>query len=138
MEARIQAQEDLIAAQQKQMASEREKRDTQMLKIVADFTNELDLLRARHDASTTNGGPVPAAAESAAPTLGQNKVIDTTVLGEPDMYYGEREKWNGWSFVFRVYMMAVDREYAEVFDRTEHSDVPMYNSLGAQSTIEEA
>ena len=69
-----------------------------------------------------------AAAASAAPLTEGSRVIDTRVLGRPDMYYGEREKWKDWSFVFRVYMMAVDPEYANTFERIERSDVAMYNA----------
>ena len=55
--------------------------------------------------------------------------VDTRVLGKPDLFYGQRDAYVDWSFVFKAHMNAMDAIYKEIFNRAEASVEPLYNAV---------
>ena len=58
----------------------------------------------------------------------ESRLVDTRVIGKPDMYYGEREKWRDWSMVLKAYMMAVDPDYVDAYGVMDHDATPRNNA----------
>ena len=71
-----------------------------------------------------------AAASSAAPAAASSShlpIMDTRVIGKPDTFHGDRDKFADWAFILKAYMSALDSRYPSVFKRIESSEVPLYN-----------
>ena len=128
MEAVIQAQEARIQQLEAQNRSDADQRERERLQLVSDFKSEITVLRSQI-------GAEPAASVSSRPPGLDGRLVDTRVIGKPDMFFGEREKWKDWSMVLKAYMMAVDAEYVEAFGRLDSAAVTMLNgSLSPRSS----
>ena len=124
MDQLLQAQELRIQQLEAQNTADAAARESERTTMINDFRAELNNLR-------TQVGQEAAAAASAsrAPGLSmESRLVDTRVIGKPDMYYGEREKWKDWSMILKAYMMAVDPAYVDSFERLEHDVTPMPNA----------
>ena len=55
-------------------------------------------------------------------------MVDTRVIGKPDVFFGGRDKYADWAFVFKAYTSAVDPRFAPAFDKIECSEVPLHNA----------
>ena len=53
--------------------------------------------------------------------------MDTRQLGKPEVFQGDPEAFEDWSFIFEAYMCCVDRRFAAVFERIRFSDVSQLN-----------
>ena len=128
MEALLQAQELRIQQLETQRNLELATREAERTQLIADFRDQLEGLRTQIAAEG------PASASSRPPGL-ESRLVDTRVIGKPDMFYGERERWKDWSMILKAYMMAVDPAYVDSFDRLEKDVTPMHNaSLSPRST----
>ena len=92
MEAVIQAQEARIQQLEAQNRSDADQRERERLQLVSDFKSEITVLRSQI-------GNEPAASVSSRPPGLDSRLVDTRVIGKPDMFFGEREKWKDWSMV---------------------------------------
>ena len=134
-EARIQqleAQNRSIEAQNRsneaQSRSDANQRERERLKVAGELKSEITVMRSQMRAEPA------ASASSRQPGL-DGRLVDTRVIGKPDMFFGEREKWKDWSMVLKAYMMAVDAEYVEAFGRLDSAAVTMLNgSLSPRSS----
>ena len=82
----MQAQEARILQLEAQNRTDAEQRERERLQLVNDFKSEIDVLRARIGTEAT------ASVGSRLPDL-ESRLVDTRVIGKPDMFFGEREKW---------------------------------------------
>ena len=121
MEGIVQAQEARIQQLEAQNLADAERRDKERLQLVNDFKSEMDTLRARIGTEAT-------ASASPRKTDLESRLVDTRVIGKPDMFFGEREKWKDWSMVLKAYMMAVDPEYVGAFERLDNAAVTLHNA----------
>ena len=64
----------------------------------------------------------PAAAAAAAAPSQLPPAIDTRVIGKPEMFFGSREKFPEWSFVFKAYMSAIDARYSDLLEQAGDKD----------------
>ena len=86
MEAVIQAQEARIQQLEPQNRSDADQRERERLQLVSDFKSEITALRSQI------GAEPATSASSRQPGL-DGRLVDTRVIGKPDMFFGEREKW---------------------------------------------
>ena len=121
MEGILQAQEARILQLEAQNRTDADQRERERLQLVSDFKSEIDVLRARI-------GTEPAASVGSRPPDLESRLVDTRVIGKPDMFFGEREKWKDWSMVLKAYMMAVNPEYVGAFERLDNADVTLHNA----------
>ena len=92
----MQAQEARIQQLEAQNLADAERRERERLQLVNDFKSEMEILRARIGTeSAASAGPRKMDLES--------RLVDTRVIGKPDMFFGEREKWKDWSMVLKAY-----------------------------------
>jgi len=119
MEALLQAQELRIQQLEAQRNLEAQTRETERTQLIADFRDQLEGLRTQIAAEG------PASASSRPPGL-ESRLVDTRVIGKPDMFYGERERWKDWSMILKAYMMAVDPAYVDSL--LEKDVTPMHNA----------
>ena len=117
----MQAQEARILQLEAQNRSDADQRERERLQLVNDFKNEIDVLRSQI-------GTEPAASVGSRPPDLESRLVDTRVIGKPDMFFGEREKWKDWSMVLKAYMMAVDPEYVGAFERLDNAAVTLHNA----------
>ena len=82
----MQAQEARIQQLEAQNLADAERRERERLQLVNDFKSEMEILRARI-------GTESAASASPRKTDLESRLVDTRVIGKPDMFFGEREKW---------------------------------------------
>ena len=85
--------------------------------LISDFRNEIAGIKTQLGSAAAEAATNPASGSlrTAASAL-ESRLVDTRVIGKPDMYYGEREKWRDWSMVLKAYMMAVDPDYVDAFE----------------------
>ena len=117
----MQAQEARIQQLEAQNLADAERRERERLQLVNDFKSEMEILRARI-------GTESAASVGSRKTDLESRLVDTRVIGKPDMFFGEREKWKDWSMVLKAYMMAVDPQYVGAFERLDNAAVTMHNA----------
>ena len=125
MEAVIQAQEARIQQLEARNRSDADQRERERLQLVSDFRNEIAGIKTQlgSAAAETATNPASGSLRTAASAL-ESRLVDTRVIGKPDMYYGEREKLRDWSMVLKAYMMAVDPDYVDAFDVMDHDATP--------------
>ena len=92
----------------------------QQVQQLQQMQGEIGQMRAQMASSNASAASPPSVTDP-------SRIIDTRVIGKPDMFYGEKEKWKDWSFQLRIYMMAVNQVYSEMFGRIDDADVPMQN-----------
>ena len=81
-------------------------------------------------------GAATATVGSSSPPRTEQRVIDTRMIGKPECFYGERDKFKDWSFLFKAYMSAVNPTYLDAFTRIEQSPVPMVNAVLSPRSVD--
>ena len=151
----MQAQEARILQLEAQNRSDADNRERERQTLISDFrvasasSRTQDLSSAASASSSTLkeqdrneiaglrsqiGAEAVASASSRPPGL-ESRLVDTRVIGKPDWFFGEREKWKGWSMVLKAYMMAVNPEYVGAFERLDKAAITLHNdSLSTRSS----
>jgi len=91
-----------------------------------EFEQRMQELRAQLATASSSSGAAGTAAAT-DPLREAARIIDTRVIGRPDLWHGEKEKYPDWSFVFKGFMVAIDSRYQEIFERVENADAPVSN-----------
>jgi len=86
-----------------------------------EFEQRLQELRAQLATASSSSAARDPLSEAA-------RIIDTRVIGKPDLWHGEKEKFPDWSFTFKGLMVAIDSRYQEIFERVENSVEPLNNN----------
>ena len=88
---------------------------------------EITQLRAARARGLTDDTEMGYAGPANQPSAGSQQLVDTRQLGKPEVFKGEPEAFEDWSFIFEAYMCCVDRRFAAVFERIRFSDVSQLN-----------
>ena len=88
---------------------------------------EITQLRAARARGLTDDTEMGYAGPANQPSAGSQQLVDTRQLGKPEVFKGDPEAFEDWSFIFEAYMCCVDRRFAAVFERIRFSDVSQLN-----------
>ena len=81
----MQAQEARILQLEAQNRTDADQRERERIQLVNDFKSEMEVLRARI-------GTESSAGVGSRKTDLESRLVDTRVIGKPDMFFGERER----------------------------------------------
>ena len=74
--------------------------------------------------STPNGPGGPAATSTVS-----RDILDTRVLGKPDVFQGDQKSWRDWAIVMRSYSGLVDVTLVQLMKEAEVSTTPVLRAV---------
>ena len=83
------------------------------------LTTENQSLTTRLASSTTNGPTRPP---------GPPSLVDSRLLGKPESFTGDPQKYPDWSFKLKAYLGAIDVRYQALMAHVEQSNGPLLNA----------